>query len=112
MKNPATDPMKAKRDIREKYLPNTRVFLEARRPEAASQVGYALFVAHDLAMYLGTDIGNAKWCLMACNREGLVTRGRRPKIRNPNEPVTTQFAVPAQGKTIRDIPIGQVDYLR
>lgn len=111
MRDPASDPVKAKKDIREKYLPNTRVFLEARRPEASSQVGYALFVAHDLMMYLGTDIGNAKWCLMACNREGLVTRGRRPKIRN-NEPITTQFAVPAKGKTIRDIPLGHVDYLR
>lgn len=111
MRNPSADPMKAKKDIREKYLPGTRVFLEGRRPEESSKMKYALFVAHDLAMYLGTDIGNAKWCLMACNREGLVTRGRRPKIHQAG-PLTTQFAVPAKGKTIRDIPLDQVDYLR
>jgi hypothetical protein len=112
MRNPETNPVKAKRDIREKYLPNARNFLEARRPEASSKVVYALFTADDLRLFLGSDIGTAKWCLMVCNREALVTRGRRPKTRPMNEPIKTQFAVPAQGKTIRDIPIGQVDYLR
>lgn len=104
--------MKAKQDIRTKYLPGTRVFLEARRPPAEGTSGFALFTAHDLAMYLGTDIGNAKWCLMACNREALVTRGRRPKNPSQFDSIKTQYAVPAQGKTIRDIPISQVDYMR
>jgi hypothetical protein len=104
--------MKSKQDIRVKYLPGTRTFLEARRPEAEGGMSYALFTAHDLAMYLGTDIGNAKWCLMACNREALVTRGRRPKSRSQFDSIKTQYAVPAQGKTIRDIPISQVDYMR
>jgi hypothetical protein len=112
MRNPQSNPMKAKKDIRTKYLPGTRTFLEARRPAADGPVVYALFVAHDLAMYLGTNIGNAKWCLMACNREGLVTRGRRPKSRSQFDTIKTQYAVPAHGKTIRDIPISQVDYMR
>lgn len=104
--------MKTKADIRLKYLPNVKKFLEERRPPQDASVGYALFSAHDLAMYLGTDIGTTKWCLMACNRESLVSRGRRPKIQSQFDTVRTLYAVPAQGKTLRDIPIDHVDYMR
>jgi hypothetical protein len=104
MKNPETDPVNAARDIREKYLPNTRIFLAAKRPPSSGAEVCASFSAHDLMMFLGCDLPTVLWCLSKCNREALVTRSRNPSRGNLDSSI--QFSVPAHGKTLQDIPAG------